>query len=392
MMSDAASAALDPTQRDHVRAAVLAAAAAPQKLADLKRTAKSVVKKDKKAAEAIVAELVAAGELHKHGSAKSAPYGVDKPPLKNDAEKVRAALIAAADLPQTLANLIKAAVSATNADKAFVQGEADKLVADEQLHKHGTAKSPPYGAKKPTDPNDAEKVRAALLTAAETPQTLAKLVAAAVFETKAAKEFVTREANSLIAAERLHKQSDAAKAPYGTTKPVPPHVLDVAPGKTAFAALVKAAQKVCEVAPSVSLDEVMQRLCAALGSEVAKPEVISPSVAPPVSPPAVVNPKPEGAAPQLTPERIRAALKDAYGELILYPEFEDKLVEIRRLYHEASRALPGLTVPQFHRELEHLQSQRRIELHGLNEVQHAQEPELALRRNDRLLYYVMWGK
>jgi hypothetical protein len=55
--------------------------------------------------------------------------------------------------------------------------------------------------------------------------------------------------------------------------------------------------------------------------------------------------------------------------------------------------LPELTVEQFHHQLEHLQKHHdsgRVELHSLNEVQEAKEPNLAIRRGDDLLYYLLW--
>jgi hypothetical protein len=112
-----------------------------------------------------------------------------------------------------------------------------------------------------------------------------------------------------------------------------------------------------------------------------------------------VSPPSEQISPPITkphhpkspsPEQIRTALKTAYDELCLDIEFQDKVVEVRRLYHEAVRNLPGLSVEQFHQELEHLQHTRALELQALNEVQRAKEPELALHRGDRLLYFVIW--
>jgi hypothetical protein len=52
--------------------------------------------------------------------------------------------------------------------------------------------------------------------------------------------------------------------------------------------------------------------------------------------------------------------------------------------------LPRLTVERFHQELEALSSERKVELHKLNEVHMAKERELAIEKDDRLYYYVFW--
>jgi hypothetical protein len=67
------------------------------------------------------------------------------------------------------------------------------------------------------------------------------------------------------------------------------------------------------------------------------------------------------------------------------------MVELPRLYHEAKRARPELTVDQFHRELLDLESQRSLDLHIRNEVRDAPEPDKGIWRNDKLYYYVFWS-
>ncbi len=94
--------------------------------------------------------------------------------------------------------------------------------------------------------------------------------------------------------------------------------------------------------------------------------------------------------PTSTGPELRQQLREAYEEQCLYMEFRDRLVEIPRLYHEALRRLPGLTVEQFHHELEALSKEGKVELHKLNEVQKAKDPHLAIARDDRLYYYIIW--
>ena len=96
----------------------------------------------------------------------------------------------------------------------------------------------------------------------------------------------------------------------------------------------------------------------------------------------------EGSPP--SPEQIRTVLRQAYDRLCLFEEFQDKLVEIPRLFHEAVRRLPELTRESFHQTLEGLRSERKIELHVLNEVHKASDRHLAIERDGRVFYYVFW--
>jgi hypothetical protein len=101
--------------------------------------------------------------------------------------------------------------------------------------------------------------------------------------------------------------------------------------------------------------------------------------------------KPTGAAaPAISTEQFRSAIRQAYDHLCLFVEFRDKLVEIPRLYHETVQRLPGLAVERFHQELEALSNERKVELHKLNEVHMAKERELAIEKDDRLYYYIFW--
>lgn len=339
-MKRTVSSPLEPMNLDAVRAAILEAAAIAQTVANLKKAAKAAtIKPHAKAAEQLVEQMIAAGELHAHTAGKSPRYGRDRPPLRNDPEKVRAALLRAAEPPKTLAQLVKLAVSETQAEKKFVEAEAHKLIVEGLLHPQGPQKS----------------------------------------------------------------------APFGRQKPIPPHPLEVAPGKTEFGKLVTAAQKLLTKIPLVSVEELLDRLRAALtdqpvptqrriSADTAKPTVTipgPPATTPPSAsvgmPPAVVTrPAPVPPLPTLTSESLRASIKEAYEELCLDPDFRDRLVEIRRLYRRLQRKHPDLAVDDFHRELLDLERHRIVELHDLNEVQRAKEPELAIRRNDRLLYYVIW--
>ncbi|MCS7272374.1 MAG: hypothetical protein NZ703_14925, partial [Gemmataceae bacterium] len=251
--------------RDVVRAAVLQAAAMPQTLAALKKVAKAAVTKTwAKAAEAVVNEMVAAGELHAHTQGRSPRYGRDQPPLRNDPVKVRQVLLQAAEQPQTAAQLVKITVKETKADKAFVETELQRLIKEGQLHPQGPGRSPRYG---------------------------------------------------------LHK-------------PTPPHPFDIPPGKTAFARLVTAARKLLHAHPTVAPDDLLHRLrCELLpGSPSSTAQVPSIDQRTPLK--AETSPPPlPPTLPTLPTAPLRAYIEEAYNDLCLDPDFQDRLVEIRRLYH-----------------------------------------------------------
>jgi hypothetical protein len=131
------------------------------------------------------------------------------------------------------------------------------------------------------------------------------------------------------------------------------------------------------------------RLDRALENLPATGRTDSDPVIPQEIPPRVIPPPPP---PPVQPESARAVLRNAYEKLICFREFQDGLVEVPRLYHEAHRSAPGLTVETFRRELESLWDSRAVELHVLNEVREAKEPDKAIRRDDKLYYFVYWPK
>jgi hypothetical protein len=104
-------------------------------------------------------------------------------------------------------------------------------------------------------------------------------------------------------------------------------------------------------------------------------------------------PAPRTSPPPTQPARqesLPQVLRTAYERLCCFREFQDGLVEIPRLYHEARRSLPSLTVGAFRGELESLWNARTVELHILNEVREAAESDKAIRRDDKLYYFVYW--
>ena len=166
---------------------------------------------------------------------------------------------------------------------------------------------------------------------------------------------------------------------YSIQEPPKPKWYESAAHKKEYDNLAAAAAKLG--AGGVTLDQVVSALRERFG---ASPSVAGPppAVAPPVTLPAVPAPV---AAPDL-----EVTLRAAYDYLCQFVEFRDRLVELPRLYHETVKRVPALTVEAFHNELARLSNAYLIELHVLNEVRMAEEPHLAISRNDRLYYYARW--
>lgn len=154
------------------------------------------------------------------------------------------------------------------------------------------------------------------------------------------------------------------------------------------------------VGPGVDPGPVVSALQAALARVSSDGTTTTPAVPPPAPasvgpslPPVAATPRPETPIVtdvEIPTDLLRRTLREAYDHLCLFAEFRDRMVEIPRLYHETVRRLPEITLTRFHRELEALSRERKIELHKLNEVHMAKERELAIERNDRLYYYVLW--
>lgn len=87
---------------------------------------------------------------------------------------------------------------------------------------------------------------------------------------------------------------------------------------------------------------------------------------------------------------LRTGLRQAYDALCQLIEFEDRLVPIPRLYHQARNAFPDLSVAAFHAELQTLWDRRELELQVVNDPQAIKEPDKAIQRGDNKYYYVIW--
>jgi hypothetical protein len=133
---------------------------------------------------------------------------------------------------------------------------------------------------------------------------------------------------------------------------------------------------------------------AALGAKLDRalhslPRTVATAPAPPPSSPAP-RPEPTTSRPAES-QPLAAVLRKAYEELKAhYREYQEGMVELPRLYHEARRSRAGLSVEEFQRELLALEAKRVLDLHIRNEVRDAPEPDKAIRRNDKLYYFVYW--
>src|SRR5262249_42797839 len=118
-----------------------------------------------------------------------------------------------------------------------------------------------------------------------------------------------------------------------------------------------------------------------------------PTSAPPIAPSIGTSRTQEGAAPAVVaPPTLVNALREAYDNLCLLVEYKgDRLVDLPRLYHETKKQVPALTVKDYHDELARLWRERAVELHVLNEVRRASEPQLGIRQGDSLYYYLYWN-
>lgn len=185
----------------------------------------------------------------------------------------------------------------------------------------------------------------------------------------------------LIAKGELHRHG----AKYGKKVPPPPPPplkwYEKAPHKAKFTPVLKAANKLFEVG-GVTLDEVLAALREKLGSPATP---VAPKPQPPVSH-APASPPPVAPATDL-----RTVLNQAYDHLCLFVEFRDKLVELPRLYREASKRMPGLTPEVFQAELWQLGEEQRVQLHIINDVTAAKEPQFAILRDGDLYYYARWN-
>lgn len=124
---------------------------------------------------------------------------------------------------------------------------------------------------------------------------------------------------------------------------------------------------------------------------LAAPLPSDPTPLPTTPAPTPERPSAPPAAPT-SPPPLPELLKDAYEKLCLLVEYKhERLVDLPRLFHEARKALPELTASEYHAELLRLWRNREVMLHIINEVRRATEPDLGIRHDGALYYYVNWN-
>ena len=295
---ESTDAAVPPPTLAEVLRKRIADAAAPLKYSDLKRDLKRAKKQTKEAFESeirhLVDEEIRAGLAFEYPAKKPTDpplYGSTPYRSPNDRSAVTEAMLGHAVAPRKLADLIKAALKATKAEKEFVGIVANELITSEKLHAHPAKKptDPPlYGSTPYRPPNDRPAVAEALLAAAAVPRKLAVLIKEVTGATKADKEFVHTVVNELIAAAQLHDRGNGKL--YGREKPLQPDPFGSKKSKTALAKLTEAARKLM-AATGVALEEILQRLQVSLREEPTTP--LTPAQVP-AAHPTLHTPQPYG--------------------------------------------------------------------------------------------------
>jgi hypothetical protein len=194
---------------------------------------------------------------------------------------------------------------------------------------------------------------------------------------------------------RLREEVVAALAPKGKAKGEGSLAKELGDLSRAVAGLAAKIQKLEAKLQGGADEQVLGKIDDAFARMTARLDRALPGQGPSAPPrkeekPAAKAEAPSRPAAPSTPVSLRTVLRDAYDKLRCFREFQDGLVEIPRLYHEARRAIPNLSVAAFHQELQALWSRREVQLHVLNEVQSASEPDKGIRHNDMLYYYLYW--
>ena len=92
------------------------------------------------------------------------------------------------------------------------------------------------------------------------------------------------------------------------------------------------------------------------------------------------------------PPDLEQTIRAAHAILSRYRQYEDGLVAIPHIYKEVVTKIPTLSVSDFQQKLMELWDAEIVELHILNEVRTAKEPDKAVHWNDSLYYFLTWEK
>ncbi len=383
---------VEPTLADHLQN-LLKSAGAPLPLGDLKKQLKPLYPKGNKkqprppmpSEEEITAVLESEGFYRHEGPggkgkvkyALTAPLSITQ--LTEQAVREKVATLG--DEPVKVNKLGKPGPKMGQEAAAAFDNTIAKLVAEGKLFAYPKGE---YATKAP--PSIAElterDVREKVATLGDEPVKVGKLGKPGGKQGPEAAEAFDNTIAKLVAEGKLFAYP---KGEYGTKAPPQKPWYEVAPAKADFGKILTHSTRLFDhgVAPQQLLGELQRRF----GSR-SSPSPTNGTKAVDVPKPVVPTPAAPPVAPVITD--LRTAIKAAYDHLCRFVEFRDKLVEIPRLYHEVKERRPSTSVQEFKDELWKASSDRIIELHEINEVHMAKEPELAIHRDDRLYYFIRW--
>jgi hypothetical protein len=90
------------------------------------------------------------------------------------------------------------------------------------------------------------------------------------------------------------------------------------------------------------------------------------------------------------PPTLATALRQAYVNLCR-SRFPEGMVDLPSLFHEAKRERAGLTVEEFRKEIEALESTRSLDLHLPPDPRNVPEADKGIRRGNKLYYTIYWS-
>ncbi|VTR97834.1 hypothetical protein [Tuwongella immobilis] len=291
----------------------------------------------------------------------------------------------------------KAPLPPPPADDAIQAAIAAEVAAKRAFEYPGTAASGPrYSAKQPPSIESVieARVQDRLAAATADPITPAQLGKPGAREGRPAMDAFNAVLKRLLDGKQLFL---VGRDRYSKNAPPAPVWYTTSPNKAEFDKIVRAIERLKTL--NISASDILAAVQLKLGVTAAPSAAPSAPSAPTAAPSGAAAAKP-AAAPAATtatapassaPSKpLPALLKEAYDHLCLFVEFRHKLVHLYRLYHEAKKRYPALTVEDFHNTLWNMSQNREIELRVLNEVHKAEQRELAIYRDHTLYYYVQW--